>query len=611
MMAQMHRRFLLVVWAWFSIEARGAGPSHFETAHPFRSVSKWLIRSGVVSGDASEESVKRALLLLSKTQLMTKGVDGAAYKISARTGGSAARSNVTAELEKLHGVFGSEGSAEGAEEVASESQGPAADEAAGRPSVAAAKLVHKAMTAQHALRAAELIELAADAFKSQRGADKPGAQWEAAAAAALASLVAPPVCVAIDCEASALLGQADGEAGKDRGASAPELWCMVLREEFDSEAGVTVVLVDSLTGGGLLSALAAPPALVSGQRLGGSSGRAAKAGAAAAGAGFGAGVGADGAPADEPVVPAGPQGPTRGDSAEGACLAPVARSVLQAARDVRSAIAPVLERAMAERAARDEEEETGDGGSRPLAVRCVGHSFAGSVAALLSGLLSGAIRDDCEPPGGKREAGQEEAAARFAASCVCLGPCPCVGAALQLPGVTSVVLGDDLVARVQPQSLERLSGRLAKLTGGVAGVGGVATMGGAWLGDAFGSAARNLRSRGHLDSRKHVKDKGKKRGGGARGKGSQGRGAAAGESDGSACASGGGDEAPGGGDQLLACPGVVYLLKPRAGGEVAVVTTKRGGLGEALLWQMHDLLLSQSMLAHHLLEAYIEALDQV
>jgi hypothetical protein len=61
----------------------------------------------------------------------------------------------------------------------------------------------------------------------------------------------------------------------------------------------------------------------------------------------------------------------------------------------------------------------------------------------------------------------------------------------------------------------------------------------------------------------------------------------------------------------LLCPGVVYLLKPRAGGEVAVTTTKRGGLGESLLMQMHDVLLSKSMLAHHCLAAYIHALAQV
>jgi hypothetical protein len=65
------------------------------------------------------------------------------------------------------------------------------------------------------------------------------------------------------------------------------------------------------------------------------------------------------------------------------------------------------------------------------------------------------------------------------------------------------------------------------------------------------------------------------------------------------------------GERLLLCPGIVYLLKPRASGDIVVTTTKRGGLGESLLMSMHDVLLSKSMLAHHLLEAYIHALDKI
>merc|ERR1712046_45643 len=60
---------------------------------------------------------------------------------------------------------------------------------------------------------------------------------------------------------------------------------------------------------------------------------------------------------------------------------------------------------------------------------------------------------------------------------------------------------------------------------------------------------------------------------------------------------------------LLLCPGLVYMLKPRANGHVHMVTTKRGGLGEAFLWQLHDILISKSMLAHHALPAYVHCLD--
>jgi hypothetical protein len=41
---------------------------------------------------------------------------------------------------------------------------------------------------------------------------------------------------------------------------------------------------------------------------------------------------------------------------------------------------------------------------------------------------------------------------------------------------------------------------------------------------------------------------------------------------------------------------------------------KKGGreaLREALLWQMHDILLSKSMWKHHFLESYIQGLDRV
>jgi hypothetical protein len=44
------------------------------------------------------------------------------------------------------------------------------------------------------------------------------------------------------------------------------------------------------------------------------------------------------------------------------------------------------------------------------------------------------------------------------------------------------------------------------------------------------------------------------------------------------------------------------------------VNLKKGGreaLHEALLWQMHDVLLSKSMWKHHDLESYIRGLDRV
>jgi hypothetical protein len=99
----------------------GASPATYDSAHPFRSVAGWLVKTDSHVGN--EDSVKRALLMLSKTQLMTKGVDGAAFHLSSKTGGAASRSNVTAELEKLHQVYKNSKAQEG------------------KPNIAAAKLV--------------------------------------------------------------------------------------------------------------------------------------------------------------------------------------------------------------------------------------------------------------------------------------------------------------------------------------------------------------------------------------------------------------------------------------------------------------------------------------
>ena len=64
-------------------------------------------------------------------------------------------------------------------------------------------------------------------------------------------------------------------------------------------------------------------------------------------------------------------------------------------------------------------------------------------------------------------------------------------------------------------------------------------------------------------------------------------------------------------DDELRLPGDVFYLKPRADGSVGVY---RGGASrgrEELLWQLNEILLSKSMLAHATLDAYISALDRV
>ena len=61
-------------------------------------------------------------------------------------------------------------------------------------------------------------------------------------------------------------------------------------------------------------------------------------------------------------------------------------------------------------------------------------------------------------------------------------------------------------------------------------------------------------------------------------------------------------------DDELRLPGDVFFLKPRADGAVGVYRGGAGRAREELLWQLNDVLLSKSMLAHATLDAHISAL---
>lgn len=72
-------------------------------------------------------------------------------------------------------------------------------------------------------------------------------------------------------------------------------------------------------------------------------------------------------------------------------------------------------------------------------------------------------------------------------------------------------------------------------------------------------------------------------------------------------------------DDRLAVPGKVYLIRPRriGGGSSSIHEVGNGAAGvreslrAAVLWQLHDILLSKSMLSHHGLNSYIRSLDRV
>ena len=77
---------------------------------------------------------------------------------------------------------------------------------------------------------------------------------------------------------------------------------------------------------------------------------------------------------------------------------------------------------------------------------------------VLSGVLSDTIRLTEVDASSSEAAALDDASGDsipVQASCLALGPCPCVGSYLALPAVTSVILGDDFFVRLTSSSLER------------------------------------------------------------------------------------------------------------------------------------------------------------
>lgn len=545
-MPALHRR--LLAWSLVLSSAWAASPSSYEIAHPFRSVAGWLC-SHDEELEGRETAVKRALLLLSKTHLVTKGVDGAGFHLQASVGaGSAARANLRSEIDKL---------LESREDEPGE---PATESRRMRPTVAAAKLVHKARTAQEGLRSAELLELTDEARHvlrdSPRGADPyhtltSNRRWMRAARHARVKLRAP-----IAVPLSPLLKEHGVNPGRPR--DPPELLCLVLDDLWSAEGedqgppAVIVTVSDTVACHTLVGALEATPVPIKFTPMSASS-------------------------MPLHLQPDGGSGEDEASDDAGECESFVAPVVLRSAQAV---LEPLLGWV-------DGEDVV------PCSLRFVGHSFGAAVAAVLCGLLSESLACTGATPELESESELTENRdwrRRVKATCLALGPCPCVGATLPLPGVTSLVLGDDFIARAQPSSLMRLKHRLQRMlpqsheADVVEGVKAAAQIGSAWFADTFSSTLSNFNQRSTLDSKRRHKPSPTKVDEDA--------------------------ELEGGNVEMLLCPGLVYLLKPRSTGEVAMVTTKRGGFGEAVLWQMHETLMSKSMLAHHTLEAYVQSLGK-
>jgi len=190
--------------------------------------------------------------------------------------------------------------------------------------------------------------------------------------------------------------------------------------------------------------------------------------------------------------------------------------------------------------------------SKPIV--CVGHSAGGSIAALVTALLAANGFDQV--------------------SAICLGPAPCATTRHfpKVRRITTIVLGDDLLPRASRASFIRLRNRLRRFL----------PKSGQSRVSLFGFSAAVAQS-----AIEHVV---------------------------TPVTSSPTNLETHHSDELdLILPGHLFYLKPRADASLTVYALKSkqpsGGTRAELLWQLGDILLSKSMLAHHTLDAYLYALD--
>jgi hypothetical protein len=214
-------------------------------------------------------------------------------------------------------------------------------------------------------------------------------------------------------------------------------------------------------------------------------------------------------------------------------------------------------------------------------VHTCGHSFAGAVAAAVAGVLDGVLAVQQQQQQQRRQqhstdSEQQQLTAAVAAAagsakgrvtCVTLGCPPCLSRAVRLPFVTSFVLGDDMVPRTSGKSLRRLKKRLLQVVPKNSGFFGQSlALGTSLFTDVAGVAVQSVKQSNTADA----------------------------------------DE------QAVTVPGRVWFLKPRRlHGGATMVRVRQGALRDDMLWQMHDIMLTKSMLSHHRLERYIGTLDRV
>lgn len=194
-------------------------------------------------------------------------------------------------------------------------------------------------------------------------------------------------------------------------------------------------------------------------------------------------------------------------------------------------------------------------------VRLVGHSSGGSVAAYLSMLLDGFL----QPSEGATVGDSRPYRGRV--RCTTYGALPCISRTVIPSFVTSLICGDDVVCRLQHDSVERMRQKVSAAVASGAGKRGLGWLSGAsLLGELSHTASKQL---SQYQSRK---------------KDNKG---------------------------LLQLPGRVFYMKSRQLKQGATLQrVLRGNWQEEVMWSIRDVLVSPKMLQHHALEAYIRTLSR-
>ena len=154
-------------------------------------------------------------------------------------------------------------------------------------------------------------------------------------------------------------------------------------------------------------------------------------------------------------------------------------------------------------------------------------------------------------------------------SAVILGAPPPFSANVESTFIVSLLYGDDILGRISKESLERLIQRTRRALKSK----GLVLKQMNWMRDTVSLATSNIMSHAY---------------------GSEGE------------------------EERLAIPGRAFLIRPRRFGNVCsmheIGLQLKGGreaLRAAILWQLHDVLLTKSLWKHHELNSYIHGLDRV